>query len=118
MINSAIRDVDTAPLYDEILIEKGDWYNADLTEKSVFAITEELGKKGFAFVDVTPDLRKTANGKLDVVFDIDEGQRVFVDRINITGNTRTEDEVIRREFRIDEGDAFNAAKIRASRRNF
>ncbi|MCX4348541.1 MAG: outer membrane protein assembly factor BamA [Alphaproteobacteria bacterium] len=117
VINSAIRDVDTAPLYDEILIEKGDWYNADLTEKSVFAITEELGKKGFAFVDVTPDLRKTANGKLDVVFDIDEGQRVFVDRINITGNTRTEDEVIRREFRIDEGDAFNAAKIRASRRN-
>lgn len=52
-----------------------------------------------------------------LTFNIAEGQRVFVDRINITGNTRTEDEVIRREFRIDEGDAFNAAKIRASRRN-
>lgn len=116
-INSAIKEVDVKPLYDEILVEKGDWYNADQVEKSVYAITEELGKKGFAFVDVTPDLRKVSDRKMVLTFDIDEGQRVFVDRINITGNTRTEDEVIRREFRIDEGDAFNASKIRASRRN-
>lgn len=116
-INSAIKEVNVKPLYDEILVEKGDWYNADQVEKSVYAITEELGKKGFAFVDVTPDLRKVSDRKMVLTFDIDEGQRVFVDRINITGNTRTEDEVIRREFRIDEGDAFNASKIRASRRN-
>lgn len=116
-IQSMIKDVDVAALSDQVQQEKGDWYNADLAERSVYALTEELGKKGFAFVDVTPELEKTSGNKMVLTFNIAEGQRVFVDRINITGNTRTEDEVIRREFRIDEGDAFNAAKIRASRRN-
>lgn len=118
VINSAIKEVNVEPLYQEVSFEDGDWYNADAVEKSVYAITEELGKQGFAFVDVNPDLAKNpATGEITVTFDIDEGQRIFVDKINITGNTRTEDKVIRREFRIDEGDAFNAAKIRASRRN-
>lgn len=116
-IQSMIKDVDVAALSGQVQQEKGDWYNADLAEGSVYALTEELGKKGFAFVDVTPELEKTSGNKMVLTFNIAEGQRVFVDRINITGNTRTEDEVIRREFRIDEGDAFNAAKIRASRRN-
>ena len=116
-IQSMIKDVDVAALGGQVQQEKGDWYNADLAERSVYALTEELGKKGFAFVDVTPELEKTSGNKMVLTFNIAEGQRVFVDRINITGNTRTEDEVIRREFRIDEGDAFNAAKIRASRRN-
>lgn len=116
-IQSMIKDVDVAALSGQVQQEKGDWYNADLAERSVYALTEELGKKGFAFVDVMPELEKTSGNKMVLTFNIAEGQRVFVDRINITGNTRTEDEVIRREFRIDEGDAFNAAKIRASRRN-
>lgn len=116
-IQSMIKDVDVAALSGQVQQEKGDWYNADLAERSVYALTEELGKKGFAFVDVTPELEKTSGNKMVLTFNIAEGQRVFVDRINITGNTRTEDEVIRRECRIDEGDAFNAAKIRASRRN-
>lgn len=116
-IQSMIKDVDVTALSGQVQQEKGDWYNADLAERSVYALTEELGKKGFAFVDVTPELEKTSGNKMVLTFNIAEGQRVFVDRINITGNTRTEDEVIRREFRIDEGDAFNAAKIRASRRN-
>lgn len=116
-IQSMIKDVDVAALSGQVQQEKGDWYNADLAERSVYALTEELGKKGFAFVDVTPELEETSGNKMVLTFNIAEGQRVFVDRINITGNTRTEDEVIRREFRIDEGDAFNAAKIRASRRN-
>ena len=116
-IQSMIKDVDVAALSGQVQQEKGDWYNADLADRSVYALTEELGKKGFAFVDVTPELEKTSGNKMVLTFNIAEGQRVFVDRINITGNTRTEDEVIRREFRIDEGDAFNAAKIRASRRN-
>ena len=81
-------------------------------------MTEELGKKGFAFVEVEPVLNKNMqDGTMDITFRIREGARIFIDRINITGNTRTYDEVIRREFRLNEGDAFNAAKIRASRRN-
>lgn len=117
-IRSSIGDVDVERLKDELEIEEGDWYNADAVEKSVYALTEELGKKGFAFVEVEPVLNKNMqDGTMDVTFRIREGARVFIDRINITGNTRTYDEVIRREFRLNEGDAFNAAKIRASRRN-
>ena len=99
-------------------METGDWYNADKVEKSVTALTDELGKKGFAFVDVEPEMTKdTAAGEIALTFHVKEGERIFVDRINITGNTRTYDKVIRREFRIDEGDAFNVSKIKDSRRN-
>ncbi len=117
-IRSSIGDVDVDKLKGELEIEEGDWYNADAVEKSVYVLTEELGKKGFAFVDVEPVLNKNMqDGTMDITFRIREGTRIFIDRINITGNTRTYDEVIRREFRLNEGDAFNAAKIRASRRN-
>lgn len=117
-IVSEIGDVDVTPMYDVVEFETGDWYNAEKVEKSITALTDELGKKGFAFVDVVPDLRKnTQTGDIDVVFNIKEGDRIFVNRINIKGNTRTHDEVIRREFRIDEGDAFNVSKVRDSRRN-
>ena len=117
-IVSEIADVDVTPMYQEVLLEKGGWYNAELAEKSVEALTEELGKKGFAFVDVVPVLEKdTQTGEIKMKVEIKEGDRIFVNRINISGNTRTRDEVIRREFRIEEGDAFNASKLRASRRN-
>ena len=116
-IQSMIKDVDVAALSGQVQQEKGDWYNADLAERSDYALTEELGKKGFAFVEVTPELEKTSGNKMMLPFNNAESKRELIDRINITGNTSTEDEVIRREFRIDEGDAFNAAKIRASRRN-
>lgn len=117
-ITSDIADVDTAALKPAVQQETGDWYNADKVEKSVTALTDELGKKGFAFVDVEPEMTKdTAVGEIDLTFHVKEGERIFVDRINITGNTRTYDKVIRREFRIDEGDAFNVSKIKDSRRN-
>ena len=117
-IASSVGDVDVETLYPEVLIEKGEWYNADKIEKSVYAITEELGRRGVAFIDVNSVLNKnTHTGEVEVTFDISEGQRLFIDKINITGNTRTEDKVIRREFRLDEGDAFNVSKIKASRRN-
>ena len=117
-IVSELQGVNVETLYPEILIEKGDWYNADKIEKSVYEITEKLGQQGIAFVDVNSVLNKnTQTGDVEVTFDITEGQRLFIDKINITGNTRTEDRVIRREFRVDEGDAFNASKIKASRRN-
>lgn len=117
-IDSAISDVDTSVFSDVVEFEVGEWYNADKVEKTVSALTDELGKKGFAFVDVEPELIKdTETGDMDAFFHIREGERVFVDRINISGNTRTHDKVIRREFRIEEGDAFNVSKLRDSRRN-
>jgi len=115
---SEIGEVDTKALMKELDFEKGDWFNASKIEKGVAAITEELGKKGFAFVEVEPVLDKdTATGKMNVTFRIAEGPRIFIDKINILGNDRTYDEVIRRQFRLNEGDAFNASKIRDSRRN-
>ncbi|MBQ8785574.1 MAG: outer membrane protein assembly factor BamA [Alphaproteobacteria bacterium] len=117
-IKSSIGDVDVDGLKKELEIEEGDWYNADKVEKSVYTLTEEIGKKGFAFVEVEPELNKNMqDGTMEITFRIREGARIFINQINITGNSRTYDEVIRREFRLNEGDAFNAAKIRASRRN-
>ena len=117
-IAPSVRGVNVETLYPEVLFEKGDWYDADKVEKTVYAITEKLEQQGVAFVDVTSRLNKnTQTGDVDVTFDISEGSRLFIDKINIMGNTRTDDNVIRREFRIDEGDAFNASKIKASRRN-
>ena len=117
-IVSELKDVDGESLRPALLLAPGDWYNSDKVEKSAYEITEELGKRGFAFVDVQPDMQKdAATGKAKLSFRVKEGERVFVNRINITGNTRTDDVVIRREFRLAEGDAFNADKLRASRRN-
>ncbi len=117
-ITSDIADVNPDDFREYLEFSSGDWYNNEKVEKTVTALTDELGKKGFAFVDVNPELIKnTENGEVDVIFHINEGERIFVDRINISGNTRTHDEVIRREFRIDEGDAFNVSKIKDSRRN-
>ncbi len=117
-INSAIKEVSTEILYKEITFKSGSWYNADAVEKSISGITDELGKKGFVFVEVKPVLERVAEtGVMNVTFKIEEGERIFINRINISGNTHTLDEVIRREFRLDEGDAFNVSKIRDSRRN-
>ena len=117
-IRSSVPDVDADQWYKFVTFDSGDWYNSDEIEKTVSSLTEELSKKGFVFVEVVPNILKDREtGKLNVVFDIKENAKVFVNRINITGNTRTLDEVIRREFRISEGSVFNAAKIRESRKN-
>lgn len=117
-IKSMVPDIEEKQWYKYITFKTGSWYNSDEIEKTVDALTEELSKKGFVFVEVVPNIYKDREtGKLSVVFDIKENAKVFVNRINITGNTRTLDEVIRREFRISEGSVFNAAKIRESRRN-
>ncbi|MBP3687956.1 MAG: outer membrane protein assembly factor BamA [Alphaproteobacteria bacterium] len=117
-IKSMVPDVDANLWYKDVTFKVGDWYNSDEIEKTVNALTEDLAKKGFVFVEVVPNIHKDRqSGKLSVVFDIKENAKVFVNRINITGNTRTLDEVIRREFRIAEGNVFNVAKIKESRRN-
>lgn len=117
-IISDISDVNADDFKRFVKIESGDRYNSDGIDKTVTALTDELGKKGFAFVEVEPVVNKdTSTGEADVTFHIKEGARFFIDRINIKGNTRTHDKVVRRELRIEEGDAFNASKIKDSRRN-
>jgi len=106
-------DVDTLKSY--LTMDEGDWYNADEVEKTVTAMADAVGSLGYAFVDVRPNIRRNKdNQTVDVTFDVQEGPRVYVERINISGNTRTLDKVIRREFRLAEGDAFSTAKVRRS----
>ncbi|OYX31306.1 MAG: outer membrane protein assembly factor BamA [Caulobacterales bacterium 32-69-10] len=93
-------------------IKEGQTYQADRIEAAVDALTFAAGSAGFAFVDIRP--RYTANREthtVDVTFEIREGQRVYVDRIDIVGNTRTIDKVVRRELRIAEGDAYNRVLV-------
>jgi outer membrane protein insertion porin family len=106
-------DIDTLKGY--LTMSEGDWYDANQVEKSVNAMSEAVGNLGYAFVEVRPNVRRNRDLlTIDITFDVQEGPRVYVERINISGNTRTLDRVIRREFRFAEGDAFSTAKLKRS----
>jgi outer membrane protein insertion porin family len=114
-LTNAIKDVPTEDLRPLITVQEGDWYNADQVDKTINALTDALGNRGYAFIEIQPRVKRNAESKtIDVTFDVKEGPRVFVERIDITGNVRTLDKVIRREFRLVEGDAFNTSKLRRS----
>lgn len=115
-INANLRDLDGNELNPLLTSVPGEWYNADQVEDIVQNLTDALGSKGFAFVDVRPQVNRDRENKvINITYDVHEGPRVYVERIDITGNVRTLDKVIRREFRLVEGDAFNTAKVRRSR---
>jgi len=115
-ITSTLRGVEPDSLRRELAIAEGDWYDGDAVERSVEALSDAVGLRGVPFVEVRPRVtRDRENRRVDVTFEVAEGTRAYVERIDITGNSRTADRVIRREFRIAEGDAFNAAQVRRSR---
>jgi outer membrane protein insertion porin family len=114
-VTSRFQGLDVDVLKSFLTISEGEWYDADEVEKSVSNISEAVGTLGYAFVEVRPNIRRNKDTlTVDVTFDVQEGPRVYVERINISGNTRTLDKVIRREFRLAEGDAFSTAKVRRS----
>jgi outer membrane protein insertion porin family len=117
-VESHLPDVDGAALNDVLRIGPGDVYNGDAVEKTVEALTREIARKGYAFTQARPrGERDPAAQTVAIRFVLDEGPRVYIERINIRGNTRTRDYVIRREFDIGEGDAYNRVLIeRAERR--
>lgn len=116
VINSKIRELYPASLRPLVPIVPGKTYNAELIDKSIDALTNAAGTKGFAFAEIHPRIARDKNKRtINVVFDIDQGPRVYVEKINIAGNTRTLDKVIRREFRLVEGDAFNRVLVDRSR---
>ena len=101
-----------------IPIRTGDLYESDKIEASVDALTYAAGSAGYAFVEINPTYRANPEtDTVDVTFNVAEGQRVYVERINVVGNTRTIDPVIRREMALTEGDAFNRALQERSRNN-
>ena len=115
-ITTALRDLDVSKLNEEQTIVSGDWYNADEVESMIGKLTDAVGVFGYAFVDIRPRVRRDRKTRLiDVTFVIQEGPRVFVETVKISGNVRTLDKVIRREILLVEGDAFNTSKLRRSR---
>jgi outer membrane protein insertion porin family len=115
-IVSHLPKVASDTLTHNLQIFDGDWYDGDAVGRTADAIAEDIQNRGYAFVEVTPRITRHADTHtIDIVFDVGQGPRVYVERIDISGNTRTEDKVIRREFRLAEGDAFSEAAVRRSR---
>ncbi len=115
---SNVRDLDPSVVRGLVRGSRGEVYNAENVEKTIELITIELANRGYAFAQVRPRGDRDFQGRLiNVTYVIDEGSRVYVERINIRSNSRTRDYVIRREFDILEGDAYNRVLVsRAERR--
>lgn len=109
---SNVRAIDPGILRGQVKLSPGNVYNADLVEKSVERMTIQAARQGYAFASVRPRGDRNFETKtVNLVFVVEEGARAYIERINIRGNTRTRDYVIRREFDLGEGDAYNRALI-------
>lgn len=115
-IESSLSGVETIALDSLVKTRTGDNYSAKNVEDTVVAITERVAEEGFAFVEVVPrGNRNFETNTINVTYLIDEGARVFIEDIRIVGNDRTRDYVIRREFEISEGDAYNRVLVQKTR---
>jgi len=115
-VSSSLKGLDPEQVEDAVTTEQGDWYDASAVEETVSNLESAVGDLGYAFVRVRPQTdRDREDDTIGITYQIEEGPKVFVERIQITGNVRTLDRVIRREFQLVEGDAFNASKLRRSR---
>ena len=117
-VRSNVRAINPTLMRGRLRVSTGDVYNAEALEKSVEEMTIEAARQGYAFAAVRPRAdRDYQTRRINLVFSIEDGQRAYIEQINIRGNTRTRDYVIRREFDVAEGDPYNRALIsRAERR--
>jgi outer membrane protein insertion porin family len=113
--DSALRDFPNAKVLEIAKLQPGSWFNAKQVEDQVTALNEAAGNLGYAFADISPAYNRDAEKRvMNLTIKVAPTPRVYVERIDITGNTTTRDKVIRREFRLNEGDAFNALKVKRS----
>ena len=114
-VESQIRDFDDEAMTARLPMQGGDWYDAKLVEDTVEQLSELAGTFGYAFADVQPQFSRNQDTlTMDVTFALREAPRVYVERIDVNGNTLTQDKVVRREFRLAEGDAFNSLSVARS----
>ena len=112
---SQLRDFSSEQLSAGLTMETGDWYNAELVDQTIEGLQETAGAFGYAFADVRPRINRNPEDRtMDVTFTVSDAPRVYVEAIEINGNTLTQDKVIRREFRIAEGDAFSSLQVARS----
>lgn len=117
-IQSGLQHFDANVLKQYVTFASGSWYDADEVQTSIDKMTETMGDMQYAFVSIRPDVKRNREAQtVDVVFQIDETPRVFVERIDINGNVRTLDKVIRREMLLAEGDPFSRSKLAKSEQN-
>lgn len=115
-IESEIKDIDPEGFRGFLSMRKGETYSLEKITNSVDTLTNAAGVLGYAFVDIRPIPRRNRETRtLDITFLVREAPRVYVERIEIQGNLRTRDEVIRREIRLVEGDAFNLSRVERSK---
>src|SRR6185436_4109277 len=115
-IDSKIRELPPDQLRPLVDVKKGEIYSQENVQKALDALTNAAGTKGYAFAEVHPRLKRNPAARtIDLSFEIVQGPRVYIEKINIAGNTRTLDRIIRRQFRLQEGDAFNRVLIDRSR---
>ena len=111
-IESTVAAVDPAKFRGELKTDEGDTYDASRIDKTVEDLTLAVSEKGYAFARVRPQAQADpVTRKISMNYVIEEGPRVYIERINVIGNTRTKDHVIRREFRVAEGDAYNPMMV-------
>ncbi|MCO5157360.1 MAG: outer membrane protein assembly factor BamA [Aquamicrobium sp.] len=116
-VESTVAGLDGETLKGSIKTKEGNHYSAKAVEDTLVALNEQAAGLGYAFAQVTPrGDRNFENQTISVVYSIDQGPRAYIERIEIRGNARTRDYVIRREFDISEGDAFNQALIQRAKR--
>ncbi len=114
-VDSQLRDFDSDAMTQRLPMKSGDFYNAQAVEETVESLTETAGAFGYAFADVQPRFERDKDTlTMNVTFLLREAPRVYVERIDVNGNTLTQDKVLRREFRIAEGDAFNSLQVARS----
>lgn len=102
-------------LKEVLTFEKGEWFNSKEIEKTVDKLNMAIGEKGFAFVEIEPRLKRHPEKQtVDVELVVKEGRHVYINRIDIIGNDRTDDDVVRRELRLVEGDPYNSIKLKRS----
>ena len=116
-IETTLPSLDPEQARDKVAFRAGKVFNAEKVDQSVEAITIEVAALGYAFARVRPRADRDPIARtISLTFVIEQGPRVYIERIEIIGNTRTLDEVIRREFRLAEGDAYNRLLVDAARR--
>ncbi|MEJ0071677.1 MAG: outer membrane protein assembly factor BamA [Pseudomonadota bacterium] len=114
-VSSTLKNLDVDVLRSQLQTAEGDWYDAEKIDDTIKRLTDQVGNLGYAFVEVEAVVKRDRTSRtIGLTYEIREGPKVFVERIDITGNVRTLDKVVRREFRLVEGDAFNTAKLRRS----
>src|SRR3990167_7022463 len=112
-VKSEIRDFQPEMLKKLLPMSTGDWYDAKLVEDTVESLSETAGLFGYAFADINPEFRRDPDTRtMAITFNVGESPRTYVERIHVNANTLTHDKVVRREFRLNEGDAFNSFGIK------